>query len=43
MRDAVQEFKDFNRPFARRNAELMRFRIACMAAGPGRADPRSDA
>jgi uncharacterized protein (DUF2252 family) len=34
MRDAVQEFKDFNRPFARRNAELMRFKIARMAAGP---------
>jgi uncharacterized protein (DUF2252 family) len=34
MRDPVQEFKDFNRPFARRNAELMRFKIERMAAGP---------
>jgi uncharacterized protein (DUF2252 family) len=33
MRDPVQEFKDFNRPFARRNAELMRFKIERMAAG----------
>jgi uncharacterized protein (DUF2252 family) len=34
MRDAVQEFQEFNRPFARRNAELMRFKIERMAAGP---------
>jgi uncharacterized protein (DUF2252 family) len=34
MRDAVQEFKDFNRPLARRNAELMRFKVERMAAGP---------
>ena len=34
MRDSVGEFKEFNRPFARRNAELMRFKIERMAAGP---------
>jgi uncharacterized protein (DUF2252 family) len=31
MRDAVQEFKTFNRPFAERNHELIRFKIARMA------------
>jgi uncharacterized protein (DUF2252 family) len=34
MRDAVQEFRNFNQAFARRNAELMRFKIERMAAGP---------
>ncbi|HVS38387.1 MAG TPA: DUF2252 family protein [Gemmataceae bacterium] len=34
MRDAIQEFMDFNRPFARRNPELIRFKIARMAEGP---------
>ncbi len=34
MRDAVQEFMDFNRPFARRNPELIRFKIARMAESP---------
>jgi uncharacterized protein (DUF2252 family) len=34
MRDAVQEFKTFNGPFALRNAELIRFKIKRMAAGP---------
>jgi uncharacterized protein (DUF2252 family) len=34
MRDAVTEFQEFNRPFGRRNAELMRFKIERMAAGP---------
>lgn len=34
MRDAIQEFMDFNRPFARRNTELLRFKIARMAESP---------
>lgn len=34
MRDAVQEFMTFNRPFAQRSAELMRFKIARMAESP---------
>src|SRR4029079_11580339 len=34
MRDAVQEFMAYNRPFARRNHELMRFKIARMAESP---------
>jgi uncharacterized protein (DUF2252 family) len=33
-RDVLQEFMDFNRPFARRNAELVRFKVARMAEGP---------
>lgn len=33
MRDPVEEFQNFNRPFARRNAEVMRFKIERMAAG----------
>ncbi|MBI1832077.1 MAG: DUF2252 family protein [Planctomycetes bacterium] len=31
MRDVVQEFMTFNRPFAQRSDELMRFKIARMA------------
>jgi uncharacterized protein (DUF2252 family) len=34
MRDAIQEFMDFNRPFARRNPELIRFKVARMAESP---------
>jgi uncharacterized protein (DUF2252 family) len=34
MRDAVAEFMDYNRPFARRNAELLRFKVARMAESP---------
>jgi uncharacterized protein (DUF2252 family) len=34
MRDAVQEFMAYNRPFAQRNHELMRFKIARMAESP---------
>jgi uncharacterized protein (DUF2252 family) len=34
MRDPIAEFKDYNRPFARRNPELLRFKVARMAAGP---------
>ena len=34
MRDAIQEFMAFNRPFARRNPELIRFKIARMAESP---------
>ena len=34
MRDAIQEFMDFNRPFARRNPELLRFKVARMAESP---------
>ncbi len=34
MRDAIAEFQAYNRPFARRNAELLRFKIARMAASP---------
>src|ERR1700722_7920936 len=34
MRDAVQEFMTFNRPFAQRSTELMRFKIARMAETP---------
>jgi uncharacterized protein (DUF2252 family) len=33
-RDAVQEFIEFNRPFARRSAELMKLKVARMAEGP---------
>ena len=31
MRDPIQEFVDYNRPFAQRNAELLRFTFARMA------------
>src|SRR5262245_18366608 len=34
MRDAVAEFQEYNRPLARRNSELMRYKIARMASGP---------
>jgi uncharacterized protein (DUF2252 family) len=34
MRDPVQEFQDFNRTFARRNAVLMRSKVERMAGGP---------
>lgn len=33
-RDPIQEFMTFNRPFARRNPELLRFKVARMAEGP---------
>ena len=31
MRDPLDEFRTFNRPFARRNPELMRHKIARMS------------
>ena len=34
MRDAVVEFQNFNRAFARRNPELLRLKVARMAASP---------
>jgi uncharacterized protein (DUF2252 family) len=34
MRDPIEEFQDFNRTFAQRNPELLRLKIARMAAGP---------
>ena len=34
MRDAIAEFMTYNRPFARRNPELLRFKIARMAESP---------
>ena len=34
MRDAVQEFMAFNRPFAQRDAHLTRYKIARMAENP---------
>ena len=34
MRDPIQEFMDFNRPFARCNPAMVRFKIARMAEGP---------
>jgi uncharacterized protein (DUF2252 family) len=34
MRDAIQEFQTYNRPFARRNAELLKAKIARMAETP---------
>lgn len=34
MRDAIDEFLRFNRPFARRNPELLRLKVARMAEGP---------
>jgi uncharacterized protein (DUF2252 family) len=33
-RDVLQEFTDFNRPFAQRNADLLRVKVARMAEGP---------
>src|SRR5881628_95005 len=34
MRDAVAEFMEFNRPFAHRHPELIRFKVARMAETP---------
>src|SRR6516165_2181130 len=34
MRDAVEEYKKFNRPFARRSPELLRLKTARMGEGP---------
>jgi uncharacterized protein (DUF2252 family) len=34
MRDPIAEFMDYNRPFARRNPELLRFKVARMAQSP---------
>ena len=34
MRDPIQEFIRYNRPFARRNPELIRYKIARMAESP---------
>jgi uncharacterized protein (DUF2252 family) len=34
MRDAVAEFMEYNRPFARRHPELIRFKVARMAESP---------
>jgi uncharacterized protein (DUF2252 family) len=34
MRDPIAEFMDFNRPFAQRNPELLRLKVARMAEGP---------
>src|SRR5437867_1139042 len=34
MRDPVAEFQEFNRPFARRNPELLRLKIGRMAGNP---------
>jgi uncharacterized protein (DUF2252 family) len=34
MRDAIAEFIGYNRPFARRNPELVRYKIARMAGSP---------
>ena len=34
MRDAIIEFQDYNRAFARRNPELLRLKVARMAASP---------
>ncbi len=34
MRDPIDEFMRFNRPFARRNPELLRLKVARMAEGP---------
>jgi uncharacterized protein (DUF2252 family) len=33
-RDVLQEFMDYNRPFARRSPELLRLKVARMAEGP---------
>jgi uncharacterized protein (DUF2252 family) len=34
MRDPIAEFMEFNRPFARRSPELLRFKVARMAESP---------
>src|SRR5690348_3519420 len=34
VRDPIDEFMRFNRPFARRNPELLRLKVARMADGP---------
>ena len=34
MRDPVAEFMTYNRPFVRRNPELLRLKVARMAASP---------
>jgi uncharacterized protein (DUF2252 family) len=34
MRDPVQEFMEFNRPFAQRNAGLLQYKVARMAENP---------
>src|ERR1700733_5936224 len=34
MRDVVQAFMDYNRALAKRNPDLLRFKVARMAAGP---------
>jgi uncharacterized protein (DUF2252 family) len=34
MRDAIAEFMEYNRAFAHRNPELLRLKVARMAAGP---------
>jgi uncharacterized protein (DUF2252 family) len=34
MRDPVAEFKEYNRALARRNPELLRYKVARMAEGP---------
>src|SRR5436190_21999952 len=34
MRDAVAEFMEYNRPFAKRNAELIRAKVSRMAVTP---------
>src|SRR5215472_4686468 len=34
MRDALLEFQTYNRPFARRNPELLKYKIARMADSP---------
>jgi uncharacterized protein (DUF2252 family) len=34
MRDAIAEFQTYNRPLGRRNAELLKYKIARMADGP---------
>jgi uncharacterized protein (DUF2252 family) len=34
MRDPIEEFLTYNRPFARRNPELLRFKVARMAESP---------
>src|SRR5262245_60317082 len=34
MRDPVQEFMEFNRPFAARSPELLRYKVRRMARGP---------
>jgi uncharacterized protein (DUF2252 family) len=34
MRDPIEEFMTFNRPFAKRNPELLRYKVSRMAASP---------